>query len=316
MQWGGAIIDVVDEIFSDVPNAGELGISWQMFGSNGHEKADYSRGVLDRFTSRASNEVNPNTFCKFIANPRTISFMDSPHCAFHFEGFVAINEQKKVKPHPPWNIIPPLTDKIVINHYHCKSREEYAIKRGRGYAADMIPAEHYTDKQFEESDRNEIFDDGILHYRAERAKVFKLPDKSHVDERLFNALAENLSPTLLPNTPPEFYAGKMETFLTCRAVAAYLQTKLINPAPAKFYEEAALVAILNSISQMSFADARLLLTELPELLKLPYPVVDALRNACIQFIPQLEEPFHRANLWMEIVELDYVKRLLQSWRPQ
>lgn len=315
---GGAIIDVVDEIFSDVPNAGELGISWQMFGSNGHEKADYSRGVLDRFTSRASNEVNPNTFCKFIANPRTISFMDSPHCAFHFEGFVAINEQKKVKPHPPWNIIPPLTDKIVINHYHCKSREEYAIKRGRGYAADMIPAEHYTDKQFEESDRNEIFDDGILHYRAERARTFQPPDRSHDIERLLNALSENLSPTLVPTTSPQFYAGKMETFLTCRALADYLKMQLRDDTLARFYEEAALRATLQTVSGggMTFADARLLLSELPELLKLPYPVVDALRNACIQFIPQLEEPFHRANLWMEIVELDYVKRLLQSWRPQ
>ena len=290
-----------------------------MFGSNGQKKADYSRGVLERFTRRASNDINPNLFCKFVANPRTISFIDSPHRSFHFEGIVAINSQKEVKPSDqPWSIEPPLTDKIVINHYHCKSWEEYRIKRNRGYAADLIPAEHYTDKQFDEGDRNEIFDDGILKYRAERAKNFRLPDKSHADERLFKALVENLSPTLMPNTPPEFYAGKMETFLTCRAVAAYLQTKLINNAPAKFFEEASLVAILQTLASggFNFADARLLLSELPELLTLNYPVIDDIRNACIQLIPHLEEPFHAANLWMEITKLEYIKRLLQSWRPQ
>ena len=286
-----------------------------MFGSNGHEKADYSRGVLERFTRRASNEVNPNTFCKFIANPRTISFIDSPHCAFHFEGIVAINEQKKVKPHPPWHIIPPLTDKIVINHYHCKSWEEYSLKNQRG-DADKVESGKYNRKLFEGHDCNDEFDDGILKYRAERAKVYQPPDNSHADERLFDALAINLSPTLLPTTPPEFYAGKMETFLTCRAVASYLQTKLINDAPAKLFEEAALVAILRTLASggFTFADARLLLTELPVLLTLPYPVVNALREACIQIIPQLEEPFHLTNCWMEIVELEYIQRLLKTWK--
>ena len=158
---------------------------------------------------------------------------------------------------------------------------------------------------------NDEFDDSILKYRAERAKNFRLPDKSRADERLFNALAENLSPTLLATTPPQFYAGKMETFLTCRAVAAYLQTKLTDAAPAKFFEEAAIKAILKSIGQMSFADARLLLTELPALLMLNYPVVDLLRKACIQFIPRMTEPFHLSNRWSEIIELEYIQRLLQ-----
>ena len=243
--------------------------------------------------------------------------MDSPHCAFHFEGIVAINEQGKVKSRPLWNIIPPLTDKIVVNHYHCKSWEEYSLKNQRGDVV-KVKSEKYNRKLFDEHDRNEIFDDGILKYRAERAKTFRLPDKSHANERVFDALAKNLSPTLMPNTPPEFYAGKMETFLTCRAVAAYLQTKLINNVPAKLFEEASLVAIFRTLASggFTFADGRLLLTELPELLTLNYPVIDDIRNACIQLIPQLEEPFHLSNYWPEIVELDYIKRLLQSWRPQ
>lgn len=299
-----------------MPNAGELGISWQNFGSNGQEKADFSRGVLERFTMRAKNEVNPVTnWCKFVANPRTIRYIDSPHCAIHYEGFVAINEQGKVKPNPPWQIVPPLNDKIVINHYHTKSWEEYQVKKKRGDGINPTTPK-YTRKMFDENDLNDEFDDGILHYRAERAKTFRPPDLAHADERVLNALTANLSPTLISTTPPQFYAGKMETFLTCRAVADYLKTRLTDAAPAKFYEEAALKATLQTMASggMTLADARLLLSELPNLLILPYPVVDELRKACIQIIPQIMQPFHRYNLWSEISELDYLQRLLQTWK--
>ena len=48
-----SITEVVDEILSNAPNAAGLSIHWQIYGSNGQEKADYSRGVLERFTRRA-----------------------------------------------------------------------------------------------------------------------------------------------------------------------------------------------------------------------------------------------------------------------
>ena len=307
-------MDVVDEILSAVPNAGELGISWQLFGSNGQEKADYSKGVLERFTRRASNFTNPITFCKFVSNPRTISFMDSPHCAFHFEGIFAINENKEIKPHPPWNIIPPLTEKIAVNHYHCKSWEEYKQKAERGYAPDLRK-NMYTKDLFDKYDLNDEFDDGILKYREERAKVFKLPDKSFADARLLTALAVNLAPALLPNTPQDFYAGKMETFLTCRAVSAYLKTKLKDATPAEFYEEAALKAILKTLSSgASMADARLLISELPNLLTLPYPVIEELRGTYLNIVQQMLDIMRLNNRWKDFNDLDYLQRLLQTWK--
>ncbi len=134
---------------------------------------------------------------------------------------------------------------------------------------------------------------------------------AHVNERLFNALASNLSPTLIPTTPPQFYAGKMETFLTCRAVAAYLKTKLNDDTPAKFFEEASLKAILRAFNGMTFTDARLLLRELPNFLGLPYPVVKDLRNACLQLIPQMMNVMHLNGMWKDYVEFDYLQNLLK-----
>ena len=48
-----SIVEVTDEILSRDEQAQALAVNWQIFGSNGHETADFSRGVLERFTCRA-----------------------------------------------------------------------------------------------------------------------------------------------------------------------------------------------------------------------------------------------------------------------
>ena len=316
--WGGGI-ETVDEILSKDPNAAGLAINWQIFGSNEQEKADYSRGVLERFTKRApknfgepknKNEAyGGNTYVKHVSNPRRINFVGNAHYANYFEGCYAVDENSahaKINGHNS----PVVAEKMVINHYHTKSREEYSTKRSRGYIADLSPT-HYTREQFESHDRNEEFDDGILKYRDERAKNYQPPDNSHVNERLLTALMKNLLPTLKPTTSQDFYRGKMETFLTCRAVCDYLKAKLIDDAPAKFFEEASLVAALKSVAGMSLAEARLLIRELPNLLSLPYPVVKDLRGVCLQIIPQLMEIMHLNGIWRDYAELDYIRDLLK-----
>ena len=304
VDGGGDITTVVDEILSHNPNAGGLAIHWQMFGSNGQEKADYSRGVLERFTRRAPTA---NKYVKNIVEPRKINFFYDPHTMTYFEGFHGIDETS----HPVRNStpLPIVAEKIVINHYQLKSQEEYLAKIQRGDAYFINSPRNI--KQFDLNKDNEEFDDGILRYRAERAKNFRPPDKSHTFQRLFNALAKNLSPTLLPTTPPQFYAGKMETFLTCRAAAAYLKTKLTDDTPAKFFEEASLKAIIKSFNGMSFADSRLLIRELPNLLGLPYPAVKDLRGAALNIIPQMMNIMHLNGMWKDYVELDYLQNLLK-----
>lgn len=316
---GGVIATVVDEVLSPNPNAAGLAIHWQNFGSNGQEKADYSRGVLERFTRRAPKDYTPdkgetNALIKTIANPRKINFLSSPHFPYYFADVYSINEI--AIPVSGGYGKPVTAEKIVVNHYLCKSIEEYMQKTSRGPADGNMQVYSMRKAYLEFNDRNDEFDDGILRYRAERAKTFQPPDKSRADERLFTALATNLSPTLVPTTPPQFYAGKMETFLTCRAVAAYLKTRLTDDAPAKFFEEASLVAILRTIASggMSLADARLLIRELPDLLPLPYPVVNDLRGACLQIIPQMMNVMRVNWMWKDFTDLDYLQRLLKTWK--
>ena len=312
---GQSIVEVVDEILSQDENAAGIAINWQLFGSNGHETADLSRGVLERFTRRAPRDwsttlptkiIGGNTHVKTLENPRKTRIVNNPHFPNYFEGHYSINENGKFV--QLYNNDPVTVEKIALNHYYTKSREEFFLKQNRGRASLL---EKYNNEWFDVYNRNEEFDDGILKYRDERAKTFTPPDKSHAAERLLNALTVNLSPTLLANTPPNFYAGKMETFLTCREVAALLKTKLVEDTVAKFFEEAALRAILYSINGMTFADARLFLRELPKLLALPYPAAKEIRAAALQIIPQLMSTLRLNIMWYDYVEMDYLNDILK-----
>ena len=166
-----SIVEVLDEIFALNPTSGGVLFNWHCFGSNGEEKADFSRGVLDRFTRRAANDwyraPDPepdgykgwlgNIHVKTITNPRKIDYIDSPHYAMYFTGIHTVDEYgNPVRPHC---FKSPVTDnKIVINHYHTKSREEFLKRRSiRGQS-----------QIFDLFDRNEVFDDGIIKYRDAR----------------------------------------------------------------------------------------------------------------------------------------------------
>ena len=241
-------------------NAAGLAVNWHVFGSNGLETADYSKGVLERFTRRAPNDwCGANKHVKPIANPRKAERCGGCHYLIYFDGFFAVNEKGGVVTASFNN--PVMSDKIIINHYHCKSWEEYALKNSRGEAI-KASTNKYSRKTFDNHDRNDEFDDSILAYRDERAKIYQ-PPKARSAEDLIKALERNLS--------TDSYAGKLETFLTCRAVAAYLNERT--------YEEAALKAIVKAMENSpSAADKQMLDKELPELLKLPYPVIEELRK--------------------------------------
>ena len=320
-KQGGIITEVVDEILSQNPNAAGLAIHWQIFGSNGQERADYSCGVLERFTRRAPSDwfVSTNTqgilypkgncFIKSIVNPRKVNFFDDPHKANYFEGFYSVDEHSNKVVNSA--CLPIVTEKIVVNHYYTKSREEYNNRNIRGRASKIINS-NYNKEGFNRSDRNEIFDDGILKYRAARADLFSLEGSGEKFNRVLETLTKILSAYVSDNTPREFFIGKMETALTCRAVSTYLREKFPHNERLRIYEEASLAAILKSLDGIKLSDTRLLISELPNLLCLPYPVVKEIRNAAIEIISLTMDFMRKNEFWKDFSDLDLLRRLLRN----
>ncbi len=319
-----SITEAVDEILAASPQASGLAMNWNMYGSNGYEKADYSRGVLERFTRRAETNWTPpipalrnapggNAHVKTIANPRKIHVFHHSHAPQYFEGCFAINEKGILAPGGVTNY-PPSSDKIVVNHYNTKSREEYAQKIQRGNA-DFVD-NGYNMSKFVENDRNEVFDDGILKYRTARQLVTGggIQPKPIDYLRLSNALIQNLFPATLVNSQPDFLAGKIETFLTCRKLATYLREKIFDRTFGNALEEAALRAVQKTLlTPLTLADVRLLLSEMPEILTLEYPVVQEIRQALIQLLPQIMVQFRLQNAWQQFRELEYTLNMLKAF---
>jgi len=313
-----SIAEVTDEILLQNPKAQALAVSWRCFGSNEQKTADYSRGVLERFTQRAnddwknciSREKNflwiGNMYVKLIANPRSVKFFASPHVGVHFGTNYSVNERgEEIISYENKSMC---AEKIALNHYMIKTWEEYMIKKNRGYAcAESNP---YDKIFFDEHDRNEIFDDGILKYRAARAENFSLESDAERLRRAENALIKTLTQYSPFNAPPEIFAGKLETFLTCRALAEKLGTKIGN----KTTEEYALVWIYQSFMQknsLTYAELQLFLSALPEILARPFTICKLLNKITQEKIfPIIYADLKREQNWGGFYDFKYIQRLL------
>ena len=266
-----------------------MGINWQCFGSSGLEKADYSRGVLERFTHRAENDwgdssgMGGNTYRKTIDNPRLIRYRINPHFAYYLDGKYAINSNGDHI--DPWYGNKPIcADKIVINHYYTKSKKEYEKnKKIRGPVAHNTP---YLMEKFHDYDRNEVFDDGILKYQEIRRKNFSFESDNSRINRVVNTLFRTLNQN--PNEmPSEFFNGELETFLTCRAVAEKLDFK-IGEHSAEEYALAWIYRTLIKAAPLTYAEIQMFFKVLPEILLRPFPICKELKNlAQNNVIPRL-----------------------------
>lgn len=321
------IVEVVDEILSNEEKAAGLAINWQIFGSNGQEQADYSKGVLERFTRRAPSDwFEPatrttlpvgNIHVKTIANPRQIRYIVNPHYAYYFDGRFAVNSEGGRVTH--WGNEPILIDKIVVNHYLTKSKEEFQTKMGRGRTGvdskDFDPVT--VDMSiFEKNDRNDVEDDGILSYWKIHDEQYK-PPKNFEREEYFKALEEILLPASRSDVPPEYFEGKMETFLTCRALASVMSRAFPKDNRGAFMEEAALRAINRTqFSRMSIAEIQMMLNALPPILALSYPIVDSIRKNCMSFVRQIMGDLRRNLRWEALVEMSNYFDLLAAFETK
>jgi len=124
-----------------------LAINWVLFGSNGHEVIkDNNYSVLERFTKR-QNSVNQHI--KTLLKLRDGVKMVDPHhpnVVLHDTNFNQVNA--------PWNPIGTI-DVVQINHYFCKTLEEFKEKIDRG-RADVLRKRNISD--WEAHNGNDIDD--------------------------------------------------------------------------------------------------------------------------------------------------------------
>jgi len=139
------------EILKDYDQYAGLAINWVIYGSSGHKKRP-AGNVKDNYLYRSEYSFNINKHVKCFVKPKLINRPINAH-SFECKENQIVNENFE-----------PVTDafsnfsgnKIRINHYYCKSIEDYVnkIKRGR---ADIEINTHCFE-HFLVHDKNEVYD--------------------------------------------------------------------------------------------------------------------------------------------------------------
>ncbi len=111
-------------------------INWVMFDSNGLKKRPVGKPVIETYTRVHKNyQVKKNKTVKSIVKPRDVRFAVSVHVCIYKKGKFAVDENfnrhvTDVRVSTMKNSV----NKIRVNHYHCKSEEDYMLKISKGFA--------------------------------------------------------------------------------------------------------------------------------------------------------------------------------------
>lgn len=158
------IHEVVDEIISIDPHAAGVAINWRVYGSSGYINKP-NGGVLENFLYRANENGTGNYCIKTICNPRLVFEYNHSHYPTYAYNYYSINEigEKVIGWRHPYNNT---LQKLRINHYFCKSQEEWIKRRSIGKADHKSDSESFlrTIDEFKAHDNNDIYDDIMLKY--------------------------------------------------------------------------------------------------------------------------------------------------------
>lgn len=156
----------LDEFLDDYRKYPAVGLHWRMFGSAGHRTRPDS-SVICAYTQRA---VTTNVHIKSFVQPHLVAECRNPHSWYYLRMRVARGEHGQ-------RIfgsigIRPTSDIAWLNHYYCKSEEDYLAKlsfRNVGDKLSMrVPHRRIEDLAHEMRQNNEVHDDCAIHYYQAR----------------------------------------------------------------------------------------------------------------------------------------------------
>jgi len=122
------------QLLTDFEDHAALGVNWVTFGSSGHETRPAGLQI-ENYVHRADYSLPANFHIKSLVQPAMTRRPLSPHHFAYEPGRHCVNERGFPLPGPYG---PHHNDRIQVNHYYYRSRQDFEekIRRGRG---DMPP---------------------------------------------------------------------------------------------------------------------------------------------------------------------------------
>ena len=158
----------IDSFFKNNLNAGGLALNWVMFGDNGYEKTPEGM-CIECFTKRAFMGKYGTKMVKSIVNSRNALDMKNAHVANYKWGLEAYDLDGKIA--PSWFHTINDYSSIRLNHYFCKSIEQWHKRRNLGDVAEADPKKIRSLSDFYNHNNNDVKDINILAYLPETKEV-------------------------------------------------------------------------------------------------------------------------------------------------
>lgn len=146
------------------PDRGGLVLNWRLYGTSGFREPGEYDGLLRSFVHRAEEDYEMNRLVKSIVDPRRTKSFLTPYFALYCPFSCAYDESGNqvggfLSENSPDN-------RLVVNHYATKSRQEWMVRHSRGTADYNLITNN--ESLLEKYDRNEVYDDSINSYLASR----------------------------------------------------------------------------------------------------------------------------------------------------
>lgn len=159
----------IPEFLSGFPKAPGVALHWRYFGSSGH-RARPQEPVIVAYRQRAPA---PNRHVKTFVRTSRGAQCRNPHSWFYSPLGCAVNEHGR----PVYGSIDmnPTGDNAWLNHYFCKSEEDYREKSARKPTHDLVgikfPSRRPERVSSEIEKNNEVFDPCAVDYYAARCRA-------------------------------------------------------------------------------------------------------------------------------------------------
>lgn len=161
-----SITQVTDEIIMNSPKgAAGIGVNWALFGNSNYKTRPQGL-ITESYIYRSDEAFFANQHIKTICNPRMVRNYISPHYPMFKLGAFSVSSDG-CKRLWGWFNRDVNWANIRINHYYCKSQEDYLHKIGRGLG-DRIG--NYDTKKYDLYNRNENLDESMLRFVNELRK--------------------------------------------------------------------------------------------------------------------------------------------------
>ena len=162
---GESLESLCDRLIGD---RGGLAVNWSVFGSSGYGRSPGGL-VTQTYLWRSDDAFEANRHVKTICDPIRVAGFISSHFCEYLLGFCSHSVGGHTQYGPFCEEGPSRV--LRLNHYFTKLREEFLSKRMQGLSDG--PGVRDLD-DFEQHDRNEVYDDGMLTFGNELERAMGL----------------------------------------------------------------------------------------------------------------------------------------------